>query len=438
MGLRPSRSLGQNFLCDGNVARWIVEQLEPDPEDVVIEVGPGLGALTEHLAGKVRRLVLLELDRRMAARLRENYGNDDTVEVIEGDATAADLRGYFAEQPVKMIGNLPYSAGGEIIRAFLRQPTPVSRAVLMLQKEVGERLQAVPGTKSYGILSLRVQAEWDVQQVKLVGPDVFVPRPDVDSAVLRLDCRAPDAFPPHDRVLFDRLVRQGFSQRRKQLKKLLPEAAGRWEELTGALEVPGTVRGEELGLEQWVALTNLLDDHPQKDMHRAGSEEEVFDVVNNEDEVVGQEKRSIVHAKGLKHRAVHLFVFNRAGDLYLQKRTAVKDVHPNRWDSSAAGHLDSGESYDEAAVRELGEELGISGELEVFGKLSPCEDTGWEFVQFYRVEHDGKGIRLSAREIAYGEYFPVGVVDAWVERRPEDFATGFLAGWRLYRGGGLG
>lgn len=435
--MRPSRSLGQNFLCDGNVAGWIVDQLEVQKHDLVVEVGPGLGALTEHLVGKVRRLVLVELDRRLAERLREHYDGDDGVEVIGADATEVDLRAYFSEQPVKMIGNLPYSSGGEIIRCFLRQPTPVSRAVLMLQKEVGERLRAVPGTKSYGVLSLRVQSEWEVESLKVVGPELFFPKPEVDSAVIRLDVRAPDAFPPFDRTLFDRLVRQGFSQRRKQLKKLVAEeAADPWEELTGEMGVAETVRGEDLELAQWVTLTNLLDDHPQKGLHHSGAAEEVFDVVNDEDEVVGQEKRSVVHAEGLKHRAVHIFVFNKAGDLYLQKRTAVKDVHPNRWDSSAAGHVDSGEGYDEAAGREVEEELGIQGELTALGKISPCADTGWEFVQLYRLEHEGRGMRLSAREIVFGVYVPVRVVAEWVNRRPQDFATGFTACWDLYCGSG--
>jgi 16S rRNA (adenine1518-N6/adenine1519-N6)-dimethyltransferase len=432
LGLRPSRALGQNFLCDANVSRWIVDQLEPGPEDVVIEVGPGLGALTEHLVGRVRQLVLMEMDGRLAGRLRELYAGDEGVRVVEGDATQVDLRGYFAEQPVKLIGNLPYSAGGEIIRRFLRQPTPVSRAVLTLQKEVGRRLCAVPGTKSFGLLTLRVQSEWRVKQLKVLGPEVFLPRPAVESGVIRLEGREPGEMPPYSRALFDRLARQGFAQRRKQLKKLIPEAKERWPELMGALGTVETVRAEEMTLEQWIAFTNLLDDHPLKDLHQAGTAEDIFDVVDENDEVTGQEVRSKVHGEGLKHRAVHLFVFNRAGELYLQKRSSVKDVHPNCWDSSAAGHLDAAETYDAAAVRELEEELGISGEVEAVAKISPCADTGWEFVQLYRVMHEGKRLRLSAREIDYGGFFPVGVVDEWVKRRPEDFATGFIECWRVY------
>jgi 16S rRNA (adenine1518-N6/adenine1519-N6)-dimethyltransferase len=433
LGLRPSRALGQNFLCDENVSRWIVDQLEPEPEDVVIEVGPGLGALTEHLVGRVRRLVLMEMDGRMARRLRKLYADDEGVTVIEGDALEADLRPFFAEQPVKFIGNLPYSVGGEIIRRFLRQPTPVSRAVLTLQKEVGQRLCAVPGTKAYSVLTLRVQSEWRTRQVKVLGPDIFLPRPAVESAVIRLDRREPGELPPYDRALFDRLVRQGFSQRRKQMKKLIPEVKERWPELAAALGTVETVRAEEMTLEQWLALTNLVDDHPQKEQHQPGAVEDIFDVVDEDDEVIGQERRSTVHAEELKHRAVHIFVFNRAGELYLQKRSAVKDVFPNRWDSSAAGHLDAGEGYDAAAVRELEEELGIEGEVERIAKISPCADTGWEFVQLYRVLHEGKRLRLSAREIDYGGFFPVDVVEAWVTRRPEDFATGFTECWRIYR-----
>ncbi|MCB1232785.1 MAG: ribosomal RNA small subunit methyltransferase A, partial [Verrucomicrobiae bacterium] len=115
-GIRPNKKLGQCFLIDDNIARWIVEQAEITPEDVVVEVGPGAGALTRHLAGKCRRLVLVEKDAKLAALLKERFVDDDSVEVIHGDAVAYDVRPLFIEGPVKLIGNLPYSVGNEVLR----------------------------------------------------------------------------------------------------------------------------------------------------------------------------------------------------------------------------------------------------------------------------------------------------------------------------------
>ncbi|MEC9055128.1 MAG: rRNA adenine N-6-methyltransferase family protein, partial [Verrucomicrobiota bacterium] len=118
----PSKKLGQNFLTDPNTARWIVDQLEPDPEDCIVEVGPGTGSLSGALVGRVRRLLLIEYDRRLAEWLRKRYEGEETVEVIHADGARFDLRALFKERPVKLLGNLPYSAGGAILRNFLKRP----------------------------------------------------------------------------------------------------------------------------------------------------------------------------------------------------------------------------------------------------------------------------------------------------------------------------
>ncbi len=435
LGVVPSRGMGQNFLVDPDAARWIVDQLEVADDGHVIEVGAGTGALTEHLAGKGRRLTLIEKDRRLAEYLKKKYGGPRT-EVIEADAVGFDLRSYFAGQPVAVIGNLPYSAGGEIVRTFLRQPTPVSAAVFTLQKEVAERLCARPGTKAYGLLSLRVQSEWVPSLLKILPPDVFSPRPQIESAVVSLRPLESGALPPFDRVLFDRLIRSGFSQRRKQLKKLLPVPREEWESVVRDLGVEETVRGEQLGIEKWVQLTNRLDDHPLRKGKRPPVEEEIFDVVDENDEVIGRETRREVHEKNLRHRAVHIFVRNRHGEIFLQKRSALKDRHPGKWDSSASGHLDSGENYEDAARRELEEEVGIGGvTVERVAKIGPAAETDWEFIEIYRVDYRGK-MRLCADEVEYGASFPVDEIDRWVAARPEDFAPGFLACWRVFREGG--
>ena len=274
LGVMPNKQLGQNFLVDPNMARWIVSQLDLQPEDAVVEVGPGLGSLTEHLVGHCRRVILIEFDRKLAAGLRERFGNEAGVEIHHADGAKFDGRQLFKHGPVKFLGNLPYSAGGAIMKNLLSRPHPYSRAVLMLQKEVIERLAAKPGSKDYGVLTLRTQVNWEVDIQRTVPPEAFHPRPRIDSSVAVLTPRTDrTAF---DHRLFDELVRRGFSQRRKQLKKQLPEQLD-WEKATGDLGVPVTARAEELTLEQWIELTRACDPHPLADTaQKAG---EVFDAL---------------------------------------------------------------------------------------------------------------------------------------------------------------
>jgi isopentenyldiphosphate isomerase len=162
--------------------------------------------------------------------------------------------------------------------------------------------------------------------------------------------------------------------------------------------------------------------------------EERFDVVNDADEVVGQKPRSEVHRLALKHRAVHVLVFNRRGDLFLQKRSMLKDCFPGRWDSSASGHLDVGESYDACAVRETREELGLelSAAPQRLFKLHASAETGWEFVWVYRCCHEGP-FRLQPEEIERGEWCGTERLEAWLHTRPEDFASAFRLVWSEYR-----
>ncbi len=176
-GVLPSKQLGQNFLIDPNMARWIVAQLEASADDAIVEVGPGTGSLSEHLVGKVRRLILIEFDARLAAALAERFQDEPTVEVHHADGAKFDGRTLFKHRPMKFLGNLPYSSGGAILKNLLSRPQPFERAVVMLQKEVIDRLAATPGTKDYGILSLRTQADWTVEPQRKVPPEAFYPQP---------------------------------------------------------------------------------------------------------------------------------------------------------------------------------------------------------------------------------------------------------------------
>jgi 16S rRNA (adenine1518-N6/adenine1519-N6)-dimethyltransferase len=263
--------------------------------------------------------------------------------------------------------------------------------------------------------------------VQQVPPEVFYPAPQVDSSVALLTPRAD--LPAFDRRLFDELLRRGFGQRRKQLHKLLP-AGQDWKWVTEQLEVPVTVRAEELDLAKWIHLTQLYDTHPLKDIPQKGSE--ILDLVNADDEVIGQSTRAEIHAQNLLHRAVHTFVFNKRREVLLQLRSRFKDKHPGVWDSSSAGHIDAGESYATSATRELEEELGITGAALVeIGKLAPSLATGWEFIILYACRHDG-ALRYPCSEIDSVQWFPLALVEQWVRRSPEDFASGFIECWNLF------
>ena len=161
--------------------------------------------------------------------------------------------------------------------------------------------------------------------------------------------------------------------------------------------------------------------------------EEIFDVVNERDEVIGQAPRKEVHARGLWHRAIHVLVFNSRGEIFLQKRSLKKDIAAGKWDSSSSGHLDTGEDYDASAVRELREELGITlaQPPQRLFKIEACQETGWEFCWIYRGASDGPFI-LHPEEIETGDWFTPEAVSKWVAEKPRDFASAFLLIWKLY------
>lgn len=425
----PVKTLGQNFLHDRNLAQWIVSRAELTADDYVVEVGPGLGALTEFALGSGARVLAIEKDARLAGFLRERFPTD-RLEIIRGDALEFDVRSLFAHPRVKFIGNLPYNISSQLLLQFTEYPSPISLWLCMLQKEMALRLSATPRTPDFGALTLLVQLHYRVEYLRTVPPTVFLPLPEVDSAFVKITPRPADELPPTEPERFRSLVKKGFSQRRKQLRKLLRDDVADWEAAAVQCGFSPQARAEELSLLQWVELTNFAGAAASSLPAQAADER--FALVDAEDRVIGDAPRATVHGDNLLHRAVHILLFNDAGELFLQKRSRAKDRHPGVWDSSAAGHVDAGEDYDEAADRELAEELGVTAPLERVVKLGASERTGMEFIWLYRGRHNGP-FRLAPNEIELGRFFPPDLITAWLEARPPDFAPGFAECWAALR-----
>jgi 16S rRNA (adenine1518-N6/adenine1519-N6)-dimethyltransferase len=424
----PVKTLGQNFLHDRNLARWIVEKTEITKDDYVVEIGPGLGALTEFILDRGARVLAIEKDARLANFLRERF-HKSLLEVRHADALDFEVRTLFAQPRVKCLGNLPYYVASQLLLRFIEYPSPISFFLFMLQKEMAQRLSAQAATSNYGAMTVLVQARYQVTYLRTVSATVFLPRPDVDSALIELRPRAPTELPAFEEKTLRELVTRGFSQRRKQLQKLLREQVPDWTTAASQIGIETKARAEELSLLQWIALSNLVRPAGGKEATNPLSER--FAVVDENDCVIRAASRVEVHGDNLRHRAVHIFIFNAQGELFLQKRSGWKDRHPLRWDSSAAGHLDADEEYDAAAVRELKEELGLAAKLKRITKLPASDQTDQEFIWLYCASHEGP-FRLAPSEIDCGAFFPPTLISEWIRARPEEFAPGFIACWNAY------
>ena len=427
--LSPAKTLGQNFLHDQNLARWIVDQAQITPDDYVVEIGPGLGALTRFILGKGAHVLAIEKDARLADFLRAHFRHE-RLEILNMDALKFDSRSLFEQRTVKLLGNLPYNISSALLLRFLEKPNNISLSLLMLQKEMAARLSALPSTHDYGALTLRVQLHHRVKYLRTVPATVFFPRPEVDSAVVRTLPRDPIELPQRDNQLLLKLIQAGFSQRRKQLRKLVREHIPDWDTVSSDLHIAVNARAEELSLLQWIALANSIAPPPRPDA--LATKNECFPVVDKNDRILRYASRSEVHGNNLCHRAVHILIFNQAGDVYLQQRSRWKDRHPLKWDSSAAGHVAAGENYDDTARRELKEELGVIVPLQKIAKLTASQKTDQEFVWLYQGVASGDVVPDKS-EIEQGAFFPPLVIDGWTSARPEDFAPGFLECWKTYR-----
>ncbi len=258
-----TRALGQHFLRDESVARRIVELVRPGPRDLVVEIGPGRGALTASLAGAAGRLLAFEVDPALAASLRERFAAAPRVEIRDADARSLDYAILPAARPdpagrVLVAGNLPYSVAKPILMALVESGPAIDEMTLMLQKEVAERLAAAPGSKVYGSLSVLTQVACDVSLAFRVPPGAFSPPPQVDSAVVHLRVRSAPPVPIADRARFNAVVRAAFSQRRKNLPNALAAGLGlaleRARTLVAAAGIDPGRRAETLSLAEFASL----------------------------------------------------------------------------------------------------------------------------------------------------------------------------------------
>lgn len=423
LSLRPSRRLGQNFLHDQNVARLIVELAEIRPDDHVLEIGPGLGALTGFIAPRCRALTLIEKDRRLADFLRTRF---PAATLIEGDALEEIANLGAPTSLSTVLGNLPYSIASPLIVRLAEADLRPPRMLFTIQLEVAQRLAASPRTHDYGLLTLLVQPFYHVEIVRKIPATVFWPTPEIASAVVRLTRRPePLLSNPALETRFRDLARRAFQQRRKTLGAIfgpdLPPSANTRR------------RPEELTIGEWSSLARAPGGETTGNASSpANGGDEWFDVVNDHDEVIGRERRADVHRRDLLHRAIHIFLWNTRGELLLQKRSALKDVAPNTWDSSAAGHLGTGEDYDPAATREVVEELGVSPTLTRARKFDARAELGWEFVWLYEGKSEGP-FQFPESEISELRWWSPGEITDAVKARPGEFAPSFRWIWRHVR-----
>ena len=257
--LRPSRALGQNFLADPNTARRIVRLAGVGAGDRVLEVGPGIGSLTVALADAVSpsgEVLALELDRHLLPVLGEVVDGLSQVRVAQGDALTVDYEALLGDaRPWSMVSNLPYNVATPLMARLLEEVPRLETLSVMVQKEVAERLAAPPGTPACGAISVKVAYHAAARTLGVVPPTVFVPRPKVDSAVVRFERRpAPPVDVPSPETLFA-LARAGFAQRRKTRRQALrPLLGGRAEEVLAAAGIAAMRRAETLTLDEWAAL----------------------------------------------------------------------------------------------------------------------------------------------------------------------------------------
>lgn len=271
-GLRPKKGWGQNFLADGNTVARILAAIDPQPDEWIIEIGPGLGALTQGILAAGARVVAVEKDRGLARLLQQACGHEDALSVIVDDALQVDLRALLPtpDTPCKVAGNLPYYITTPLLMHVLESDLNWTRLVVMVQKEVAQRLVAPPGGKEYGALTVAVQYRARVQRVGSVPPTVFYPEPSVDSEIVLISPKGRKPDVGEERIFFA-VVKAAFGQRRKTLRNALKRlavelsgdastAVGRVDEALSKAGIDGQRRGESLSVDEFARLSREMSE----------------------------------------------------------------------------------------------------------------------------------------------------------------------------------
>ena len=262
------KKFGQNFLIDAHVLEKIISAAGITKDDCVLEIGPGIGTMTQYLAENAGRVVAVEIDRNLIPILKETLADYDNVTVINEDILRVDIKAlaeeYNGGKPIKVVANLPYYITTPIIMGLFESGVPIDNITVMVQKEVADRMKEGPGSKDYGALSLAVQYYAEPEIVANVPPNCFIPRPNVGSAVIRLTRHKEMPVEVKDPALMFKIIRASFNQRRKTLQNGLgnaPELPYTKEQIAAAIAEMGltpTIRGEALSLAQFAQLSDIL------------------------------------------------------------------------------------------------------------------------------------------------------------------------------------
>ncbi len=271
-GFRFSKSLGQNFLIDEQIIDRICDGAEIGPDDDILEIGPGIGVMTQEMAERARKVVAIEIDRALIPVLKETLAEYDNVEVIHADVMNVDLKALIAEKfegrRPKVVANLPYYITTPIIMMLLEESIPVSDIIVMIQKEVAERISAKPSTKAYGALSVATQYYSEPNIIAKVPRTVFMPQPNVDSVVIRMTIRMEPPVSLENPTLFFKVIKAAFGQRRKTLHNALNaggfgQSKDQTAEFLRACDIDPSRRGETLTIEEFATLANHIYNHNQ-------------------------------------------------------------------------------------------------------------------------------------------------------------------------------
>lgn len=259
--IHMSKKLGQNFLIDEAVVNNIVKSAEIIEGETVLEIGPGIGTLTQALAEAKANVIAVEIDNKLPQVLAKTLEGYDNIKIVHGDILKVNIRELVEDKPFKVVANLPYYITTPIIMGILEQGLPVTRLVTMIQKEVADRMIAKPGKKDYGSLSVAVQYYTEPEIVALVPPKSFIPAPAVDSVVISCKVRENPAVSVNSEKMFFRIAKGAFAQRRKTLSNSLKTTGIPFDKIKEALEnagIDGTRRGETLSLQEFADIANNL------------------------------------------------------------------------------------------------------------------------------------------------------------------------------------